>query len=314
MKKGKLLLGLGLFIVLMLSACGKDPIPSPTPTIPLSSMRTPVPTVNLSIPIDPTPATGNRKTSTEGMFSLLPPIGYSAEVQGPQIVLGDQTHAIVISFFGGTSDPQNPTAEEIVNDFTGAVFAKGNGNYEKGDPQNIVIDGVEGLLFNTSGTMYELPMTGQAVIVMPSNDRFLFGLGLAQTDIDKEKWANEGVIAFEGLMNSLEFTTAFSQMDCPISTDSTYGYTKENPIKVGGGAFGGPSRERMYLDNLLGANGETITYLRLGSESFEDTILDIFEIIVSGKKFILYIDEYSYNDLQAPIGFTCDTAFALDQP
>jgi hypothetical protein len=314
MKKSYLVLGLCTIIFLMISACDKKPIPLPTPTITLSPTQTPLPTVMLPVPIDPTPATGERKTSAEGRFSLLPPIGYSSEVQGPQVIVANQTHTIVISFYGGTSNPQNPTAEEIVNDFVGAVFNKGNGNYEKGNPQSIVIDGMEGLVFDVTGTMYDLPMRGQALIVMPSNERFLFGLGFAQISKDKEKWENEGVIVFEGLMNSLEFTTTFSQMDCPISTDSTYGFTKENPIKVGGGAFGGPSRERMYLDNLLGANGESIEYVRLGSEPYDETILDVYEISVAGKKIILYIDEYSFTDPQAPVGFTCGTAFALEQP
>ncbi len=101
---------------------------------------------------------------------------------------------------------------------------------------------------------------------------------------------------------------------CVISTDDTYGYTQENPIKVGGDAFDGPPRERAFLDNLLGPNGESISYERTGSLAFGDTILDAFEITGLNKETILYIDEYSFTELQAPVGFTCVSAFPLTAP
>lgn len=101
---------------------------------------------------------------------------------------------------------------------------------------------------------------------------------------------------------------------CIISTDSTYGYTQGNPIKVGGGDFGGPPRERAFLDNLLGPNGEKITYELTESFNFGDTILDTFEITSLQNKVTLYIDEYSYTEPQAPLGFTCLSNFPLTAP
>jgi hypothetical protein len=101
---------------------------------------------------------------------------------------------------------------------------------------------------------------------------------------------------------------------CVISTDATYGYTQENPIKVGGDAFDGPPRERAFLDNLLGPNGETISYERTGSMPFGNTILDAFEITGLNKEVILYIDEYAFTEPQAPVGFTCLSAFPLAAP
>ncbi len=101
---------------------------------------------------------------------------------------------------------------------------------------------------------------------------------------------------------------------CIISTDDTYGYTQENPIKVGGDAFDGPPRERAFLDNLLGPNGETISYERTGSLAFGNTILDAFEITGLNKEVILYIDEYAFTEPHAPVGFTCLSAFPLTAP
>jgi hypothetical protein len=48
--------------------------------------------------------------------------------------------------------------------------------------------------------------------------------------------------------------------------------------------------------------------------SFEDTILDVFEIKGLQKAATLYIDEYSYTEPQAPVGFTCLSIFPLTSP
>lgn len=101
---------------------------------------------------------------------------------------------------------------------------------------------------------------------------------------------------------------------CLISTDSTYGYTEENPIRVGGDFMDGPKRERAYLDNLLGPNGEGVSYVRNGSIPSGDVILDIYGVTVAGKTLTLYIDMYGFTEPQAPVGFTCVGAFPLSEP
>ena len=72
------------------------------------------------------------------------------------------------------------------------------------------------------------------------------------------------------------------------SLDATCGYTQANPIKVGGGAFGGPPRERAYLD--------------------------VFEVTGLEKTVTLYVDEDSYTVPQAPVGFICASPFTLAAP
>lgn len=96
---------------------------------------------------------------------------------------------------------------------------------------------------------------------------------------------------------------------CPISTDETYGYTIENPIKVGGDFFSGVQRERAFLDNLLGPNGEPLTYIRQGSLGGNDTILDAYEISGLDSPVILYVDMYHFEELRAPVGFACAGPF-----
>ena len=96
-----------------------------------------------------------------------------------------------------------------------------------------------------------------------------------------------------------------------MSDDPTYGYTAKNPILVGSKEeFSGPKEEREYLQSLLDAQGEPITFKRLGSggKSPHGNILDMYEVTTSdGSKVMLWIDMYhpkAAPDKQpAPVGF-----------
>ena len=61
------------------------------------------------------------------------------------------------------------------------------------------------------------------------------------------------------LLNDLAFKITIH------SDDATYGFTKENPVMVGGGAKEGPINQRRFLYALAGPNGEAIIYYRMGS-------------------------------------------------
>ena len=98
------------------------------------------------------------------------------------------------------------------------------------------------------------------------------------------------------------------------ATDKTYGYTKENPIMVGGGSEG-PRNQRRFLNALAGPNGEPVSYQRLGSccpfhsknGMFGNSgMLDKYEIMYEGLEtpIILYINMYDSDVLKVPFGFT----------
>ncbi|GAO43565.1 hypothetical protein [Flavihumibacter petaseus] len=106
-----------------------------------------------------------------------------------------------------------------------------------------------------------------------------------------------------------------------LSTDTTYGYSKENPIKVGSKTSGeGPSNERRYLNALLGPHGEQISYerrgscchfkskygMKLGNETVGTGLLDIYVITWAGQDqpVILYLNMYDPGELLVPVGFT----------
>ncbi len=99
------------------------------------------------------------------------------------------------------------------------------------------------------------------------------------------------------------------------TTDKTYGYDQNNPIKVGGvQESSGPLNERRFLNALLGPNGEAITYVRKGSccafktpNGFNGVgLLDRYEVTYEGLEtpIFLFINMYDYAELKVPVGFT----------
>ena len=100
-----------------------------------------------------------------------------------------------------------------------------------------------------------------------------------------------------------------------VSKDSTYGFTPENPVLVGGIHIRqGPWNERRYLNALAGPKGEAVTYERAGSccpiESengiLGQALLDEYRVIWEGAtdSVSLYLNMYDEGGLMAPVGFT----------
>lgn len=288
--------------------------PTPAPTDTPRPTNTPKPSNTPPPTVKPTLALGELQHVEEGGFSFRAPLGYDVDVQGSQVGVFDKAGTIIISVIGVTANQSDKSPEGLIDEFLNEIAEQSSGDLKKETSYTVTIAGIEGVAFDVTGTLFGSPLRGQTVLVLRSPTQFLFGLGIANTGLDKKRWDNEGSRAFNALLSSIEFTTARSTGSCVISTDNTYGYTQENPIKVGGGAFGGPSRERAYLDNLRGPNGEELTYERTGSVPFGDIILDIYEIKGLAKSITLYLDEYNYTDPKAPVGFTCVSAFPLAKP
>ena len=292
------------------------PTDTPTPTLAPTSTATPEPTSTPTV--EPTLALGEITKVKEGGYSFRQPLDYKIQIQGPQVLLADDEKKIFLSVVGVTSNSQYQSPDEIVNVYVERLFQKFGDEFEKGDSNTIKIGGIEGQAYEITGTFNGSPVVGQAVAVMPGEDLYLFGFGLAYTDQDEKQWEGVGSKVFDAVLNSITFLPPeeiiYTTGSCVVSTDKTFGYTQENPIKVGGDAFDGPPRERAYLDNLLGPNGENILYWRTSSLPFGDTILDIFEVSFADKTVTLYVDEYAFTEPQAPVGFTCQSAFPLEKP
>ena len=171
------------------------------------------------------------------------------------------------------------------------------------------IEEFDGEAYALSGSLFGSPLVGKTFVIQTGTNRFLFALGISNTGTDSNRWENHGSSIFETILATIEFEEAPSTGTCPIATDDTYGYTEANAIRVGGDFLDGPARERAYLDNLRGPNGEALTYERQGSLMAGDVILDAYSIFGLPNDVTLYVDMYTFEELQAPVGLTCNGPF-----
>ena len=292
--------------------------PTATPTSTRTPTSTPIPTQTLTatptktLTATPTPLVklGENHVISQGGFSIRVPIGYASQVESWQIVIADLNGTLIISFAGVES---SASEEEIIDEYLDAVASRSDGEFIKTPSEPVTVNGIEATAFDLTGSLVGNPLQGKALIVPISEGRFLFALAIANISEDENAWKDHGAKVLDAIIESIEFVEIQREAKCPIATDDTYGYTKENAIRVGDGGeiFGGPARERAYLDNLRGPNGEPISYEREGSLNFEDSILDEYAITGLGTPVRLYIDIYKFEELKAPAGFTCVDSFDL---
>ncbi len=93
-----------------------------------------------------------------------------------------------------------------------------------------------------------------------------------------------------------------------------YGYSKSNPIKVGGVKTDeGLLNEREYLRSLVDLEGNDLSFYRIGSccsfktsnSGWGSGMLDIYTVYIEGKTDTvhLYLNMYDEDKLYAPKGF-----------
>lgn len=208
---------------------------------------------------------------------------------------------------------ENPNGLSL-NDILGQYFAaleRRQMVLEYQPSVEFTVKGNQGIRVDFLGRVQEQTVEGSAIAIQSDDEWVLIGAGMANTS--KANWKDTGLPNFNQMVDSIEFLD--TSAECPVSTDDSYGYTPENPIKVGGDFFGGASREQAYLDHLLDANGEKVTYERSGSNDFGDVVLDIYVVTMpAGNEVSLYVDMYNYTPPHAPVGFTCHGAFPLSAP
>jgi len=307
-----------VLISILLMSCALLPTPEPTVAPTVTNMVEPTETApptptNTEIPTETVAVPDFNKFVTlavvEG-FTISVPFPLLHQVDKNVIIIGDEEKTLTISFASDVYQ-SGDTLEGVLNDYLGSLERRG-WEFTKSDPIDIEIDGAAGIVIDLTGTFQGLNFEGQALTVSPRSDFVLFGLGLSQTSDNPDHWKKVGQEAFTNLIEGIKFTETGGS--CPISTDESYGYSENNPIKVGGDFISGVSRERAYLDHLLGPNGESLSYERQGSTMSGDVILDIYTLSGQGVDMILYVDLYHYTEVQAPVGFTCEGPFPLSAP
>lgn len=102
-----------------------------------------------------------------------------------------------------------------------------------------------------------------------------------------------------------------------VSTNTTYGYSPENPVKVGGGKSTGAQNEVSYLSALFDKNGKPVKFRQIDNccPEYVDSanlnkMLHRFLIKYRGSREAdtLYLDIYEHEQPYAPMGFTVKKA------
>ena len=300
-----------ILISALLVGCGiqtPEPTALPAPTF----TPTPLPTPTLTPTPTATPALRTVKVEADG-FTLHIPNSLGFEVTNKILGVYDQEGTFLASFMRSPFDGRTNSPEDVIDNYIKAITERG-AKFTRSESTPITIGGVRGVSVEVIGILSDRPIEGRAVAVVPVQDSVFFAIGVSNLESGPDAWQTTGSVYFEAMLDTVEFIEVQNRGGCSISEDKTYGFTEANPIRVGGDFIEGPARERVYLDNLLGPNGEILAYERNGSISSGDTILDVYHITGANIDVVLYIDEYRYEPLQAPYGFTCAGEFLLSAP
>lgn len=309
-----------------------SPTPSATPTPTPKSMATPFPTSVLGRTFAPSNTPGALESLSavfgspkpvpvsvpRGGFTFMSPGDLRADVQLSTVELNSASLVegpqIAVFFIGMDKVPAGTSSNQALTSLLDDVFSKTGSSYTTANPRPVTLAGAAGQWVEVTGKLDGKAVRGEAAAVVAANGQSIMGIGIALDDLDGSVWAKTGVYAFDMILSTLCFTPV-GPGTCAISTDKTYGYTVENPVKVGGG----PARERAFFDNLRGPNGEKVTYTRSGSQNVGTSdflILDIYSVSYAGlaAPAKIYVDMYNYAPLYAPLGFTCAGAFTIAAP
>ena len=310
--------------LLLLAACGEtspEPV-EPTAIADSAVVDEPAEETAVSEEVVEIEDRNGRQFVPIGHYSFEPVEGYEWEIADAQVFMTDPDGSIMVSVVGVPTNGNTP--EEIMSDFVGGMALAGSGELERGEESLIVIDGVDATAVNLNGNLFGSPMEGQAVLMQPTDDWAIFTLAMGNLSDNEAQWSAIGQPLFTNLLESMEFLdeTAVAELlaadngSCPIATDPTYGYSEDNPVQIGGDAENDSARAITYLDNLVDPVGIPVTYSLAGSAPYGDTVISIYEINspMVEETVKLYIDQYNYSELMAPVGFSCEQAFPISAP
>jgi adenylate kinase family enzyme len=292
-------------------ACGVFSTPEPTATPRPQPTLTSVPTVQAITTSEIDFGDITQLVVLRG-FTIEIPIFYPyKKVENDSVFIANEEDTLSILFI---SDEYSDTisTEEYLKESLTSLNLRDDTDLNFSEPEKIVINDIEGVRVNLQGQLIGISVEGMSIAISPSPNIVIFSIATSDIEEDPTLWESQHKEIFEEFIKTIQFVDMTES--CTISTDETYGYTQENPIKVGGDVFEGVSRERAYLDNLLGPNGEELSYERNGSIPTDTIILDAYQVKGAGIDEVLYVDIYNYSEPQAPVGFTCKGAFPLSAP
>lgn len=172
----------------------------------------------------------------------------SLEIDGSQAT---QVNAKETLFFSLANEPSgegvdvSTCLQEILNRLPADIA-----NFTSSTPQPIsAAAGLEGLQTDISGSLFGEPMLGSLAVLHP-DDRCFSLVGMAATLEASSLWQSTGKLAFDALLKHIRFLPNLAA--CQVATDPTYGFSPENPIRLGSlNLYDGIARMEAYLNTLV---------------------------------------------------------------
>ncbi len=273
------------------------PPPSPSPTPSPSAIPTPRPT---RTPLSEFEFTRQVHYEHAG-FNYPSVVNFLETYRRSLVVLSSQDENLLILLLGATLTEQHPL-QDLFSDFT-AKMAMDIDQFEIGEPITTAVQAAPALAADVSGLMFDRAIVGRLTYVLVSPLQYFVAFGNASP----ERWVHEGLPLYTTLLREVSFFKPTPLSDgCPITSDRTYGYRENNPIRVGPSDFLTLALvERQYLDSLIAPGGHHIEYERLHSQPTDDTILDVYRVTYPGGSLTLYLDAYSGEPFRVPRGLAC---------
>lgn len=299
--------GLWIIVLAMLACQMAGAGPVGTPTRIATSTRTPRPSPTPSRTATPfLIRAGTRKEIISGGFRYAPLTGFDGYSNNYEAYMSSPDETVTVLLTAST-----PFHGEHINNTLKYLLQYIEREFREtvtGDRVEIELDGVKGISADFSGLRQGTPFQGRATVFRPSKSKQLVILVFAHGE---GKWDEHGEKAYTTTLENLSFFEITPRKDCPISSSRTYGYTPENPIKIGGEVLDGPDREDVYLSSLLGPHGELVSYYRQGSVNEGDLILDEYVLEFANQRKMLYLNIYDYETPKAPMSMTCSGPLVL---
>jgi hypothetical protein len=302
-------------LILTLVSCSTPPVeitPSPTSEAPTPFPLTATPTAQLATDTPDAEAPesdkkpivlGNPILVSEGGFSIRPISDYPVFNTAREFAQQDPDRQLVLSFAGGQISKDLPL-DSFFDSYLESL-TKNIANLEHTEIEAVIFREKEGLETQISGFEGGTEIEGHLMIIQFTRTKIFLALGYGRIGEESNAWQESGQQTYDALLSSVAFLGV--DENCKVSEDTTYGYTPENPIRIGGGEVNGNQRIIFFLQNLTNPQGESIRFSSAGILQTEDILIIQYEIYYSGlaNPVLLYFDIATPEALKAPYGLGC---------
>ena len=253
----------------------------------------------------------------QGGYSFEAPAGSDVSITASGALISALDSSLLFSLNGINAMSNEKSDEEILDTLLTSLFSGEQSSYKQSELISSSVEGYEGAAYDFTGKFLGSQVEGRALVIKPEAKRYVSIVAMAVVEENPDLWKTTGKDAFNYLLSRYQILPAEALASaelCPISPNANYGFYPDEAVKVGGGLLSGPLRERAYLDNLLGSNGDPVTYEWVRSVETPDSIVDEYILTVGEKTITLYLDQYSFGIINAPRGLGCMGAFPISEP